>query len=581
MKNKPRQLILTLAAFGTLLVGPAWAVRSPEPKAGWQALQERRYEDAANEAQAVLANNPDNEDANWLAAEVALALGDTAACLNYWYQVLNENPAQPRAVLSTIEIYIDQNDLVKTQQIMDLALTRAKKPDLPEFLYSQGILLNAKGEDAEAMVRISQAIDKNPKEPLFYVALARVYEKKRVLVLAIENYMKAIELDSTNATYHYNLAKDLMDSKQYTEALNEFKITSSLDPQFPNVYYQIGKLYFYAEKYDEAVRELEAALANAKEPNFYFCTMYGQALREVRRLEDAQGWLEKAYALKPAEVSTARALALNSFDLKKYDRAVEVLKQLIVTPEATANDYAKLGEAFYNRAGKDAQTRPFYDSSAVYLKKGLELNPTSSRLAYIIGMCHYNKDQYDSAAVYYEIVVSLDSTNYQAYNKLGYCYLKLERYKEAIARLRVALTIDSTSVPARMMLAQTLGFVDSTRAAKQEFQKIIQMDPQQGDAYGSLGFIYLREASNLPEDAERETVKAAWSRTADVLRKATELSPNNVAYWIGYGHCVYNLREFDQAENAFRRALKIDPNNKDAKTGLETVEKVKARKRLQ
>ncbi len=574
-------MIFTFLALTIFLAGVAQAARSPEPKAGWQALEEKRYEDAWREAKAVLDRKPADEDANWLAAEVALAQGDTAACLNYWYQVLNENPAHPRAVLSSIEIHIDQNDLVKTQQIMDAALARAKKPDLPEFLYSQGIVLNAKGEDAEAMVRISQAIDKNPKEPLFYVALARVYEKRRVLVLAIENYLKAIELDSTNATYHYNLAKDLMDSKQYTEALNEFKITRSLDPQFPNVYYQIGKLYFYAEKYDEAVRELEAALKNAKEQNFYFCTMYGQALREIKRQAEAQEWLEKAYALKPAEISTARALALNSFDLKNFDRAVEVLKPLISTPDAGVGDYTKLGEAYYNLAGRDSLTIAFYDSSALYLKKALELNPTSSRLAYIIGMSHYNKDQYDSAAVYYEIVVSLDSTNYQAYYKLGYCYLKLERYKETIARLRVALTIDSTSVPARMMLAQTLGFVDSTRAAKLEFQRILQMDPQQGDAYGALGFIYLREASNLPEDAERETVKAAWGRAADMLRKATELSPNSVGYWIGYGHSVYNLREFELAENAFRRALKIDPGNKDAKNGLEAVEKVKARKRLQ
>src|SRR5512139_3525857 len=159
MIYKYKQRIRLLGIFGILLAAIAWAARNPEPKAGWQALPEKRYDDAAKEANAALANNPDDEDANWLAAEVALAQGDTVACLNYWQKVLEEDPAHPRAVLSSIEILIDQNDLAKTQQIMDLALARAKKPDLPEYLYSQGILLNAKGEDAEAMVRISQAID--------------------------------------------------------------------------------------------------------------------------------------------------------------------------------------------------------------------------------------------------------------------------------------------------------------------------------------------------------------------------------------------------------------------------------------
>lgn len=555
-----------------VFAGPLWAGRNPEPATGWQALKEKRYDDAQREAESVLNRKPQDEDANWLAAEVALAQGDTTRSLGYWYVVLEEDQTHPRAVLNTVEILISRNELDKAQQILDAALAQARKPDLPEYLYSQGVLLNAEGQDADAMVRISQAIDKNPREPLFYVALARIYEKKKVLALAIENYRQAIALDSTNADLRYSLGKDLMDSKQYSEALNEFKATKALDANYPNVHYQIGKLYFYAEKYDEAVVELAAALKNAKEQNFFFCSIYGQALREVKQLEEAQEYLEKAYGMRPAEISTARSLALNSFELKKYDRAIEVYKQIIASPDAEPGDYAKVGEAYYNLAGQDSQSKALYDSAAVYLKKGYELNPQSTRLPNLIAATYFNVDQYDSAAVYYEIIASQDSTNYQAFYKLGYCYLKLERYKETIAKLRRALAIDSTKVPAHMMLAQTLTFVDSTRSARQEFQKVIQLDPNQGDAYGALGFIYLREASALPEDAQREVVKEAWGRCAAQFRRATELSPKSVAYWIGYGHSSYNIRDYDTAVRAFNTALRLDPGNKDAKNGLEAAE---------
>jgi len=582
-------LALGLAAFAPLL-----AAENSEPAGGWRALRERRYADAMKEADNVLSKKPKDIGAHWLAAEAALAQKDTTTSLNHWYAVLDTDPIHPQALINVVELLIAKADTVRARKILDItkekrpdvaeldASTAAKssysrlassarstaskvKPDFAAFAYCQGLMFQAGKNDAEAMVKFSQAIDYNPQEPHFYAALARVYKEKKVFALAEQNFQEALSIDSTSAGVHYELALVQMELREYSEALAHFKTARDIDPDFPNVNYQIGRLYFYAEKYEQAAQELQAALQKAKESNFFLLSIYGQTLRAINRLPEAQEYLEKAYALKPTDLSTARALAINSVELRKFDRAVDVLKSIIVPPQVEPSDYALLGESYYNMAGKGAGAQAFYDSAAVYLKKGYDLNPGNSRLAYLLGMTYFGADQYDSALVYFDKRVQADPTSSATYFYLGYCYLKKEMYQESIANLRRSSQLDSTRASVHTMLGQTLTLVDSTRAAKQEFHTAIELDSTQSDAYGGLGFVFLREEN--------------WSGAAASLKRATELQPANRDYWLAYGQAAYYLEDYGTAERAFRRVLQYDPNNKDARTGLDTIEKVKSRKK--
>gem|GEM_PF-1736990 len=595
--------VLTIGIISTLLLAfsvplwgaavPATTAVNPEPAAGWRALKEKRYPDALKEAENALSKKPKDVGANWLAAEASLAQRDTATSMAHWNAVLESDPIHPQAMIVLADLLVAKSDTTALSKIIDRALE--KKPalgqqarrdqaastysrlassaraivqpkyDLAAFAYCQGLLFEARGLQADAMVKFSQAIENNDKEPRFYVALAQVYVEKRVLPLAKENFLNALAIDSTSAALHFGLARVQMDMQEYSEALAQYKKTRDIDPDYPNAYYEIGKLYFYAEKYDEALQALQIALQKSKQDNFFLFSMYGQTLRALGQLDQAQEYLEKAYALKPSEVSTARALASNSFDLKKYDRAIEVLTPITMPAATEPGDYSLLGEAYYNAATKDTKNRSLYDSAAVYLKRGYELSPQNSRLAYLIGMTYFSSDQYDSALVYYGKKVQSDTTSSAAYFYLGYCYLKKEMYLDAIANLRRANLLDPSRPSVHTMLAQTLIFVDSTKAAKQEFQTAIELDPQQGDAYGGLGFIYLREEN--------------WSSAATNLKRATELQPTNANYWLAYGQASYYQGDYGTAERAFRTALQYDPGNKDARTGLETTAKVKTRKK--
>jgi tetratricopeptide (TPR) repeat protein len=565
MKPKGISLIVGMLSLLLTLHSQVYAAKKPQPESGWTAYKEGDFKKALQEAETVLANKSTDEDAHWLAAEATLAMGDTVVSLDHWNALLKEDPANPQGVRSTIEILLAQSNTTRASEVLQTALAASKKKDLPSYLYSEGLILAATGQDKEAMVRLSQAIEKNPREPLFYRALGKVYARKNIVPLAKDNYISAMVLDSMDASLHFDLAMIYMDSKEYTDALAEFKKARQLEPNYPNVNYQIGKLYFYAGKYEQAVQELEIAIKRSQREHFLLPSIYGQSLRALKRLEEAQEHLEKAYKLKPTDVYTARALAANSYDLKKYPRAIEILKVFLDTPDAEPTDYSKIGESFYYMAGKDAATRAYYDSASVYLKKAYSLMPESNRLAYLIGQTYFSSDQYDSAIVYLNYKIQADSTYLPAFINLGYSYLKKEQYQSAISALRRAQRLDSSRVSVLMMLANTLTFVDSTEAAKQVFRTIISIDSTQGDAYGGLGFLYLREES--------------WGKASSNLQRATSFQSQNSSYWVGLGQACYYNEDYDMAERAFRSAIKCDPRNQDAKNGLETTLKVKSKKK--
>ncbi len=80
--------------------------------------------------------------------------------------------------------------------------------------------------------------------------------------------------------------------------------------------------------------------------------------------------------------------------------------------------------------------------------------------------------------------------------------------------------------------------------------------------------------NDITEDLVQEGLTAA--RVGDIedarrlLRRATIKEPNNVEAWIALAGVVDSLHD---KQECFEKALKVDPNNTQAKTGLELVEK--------
>jgi len=91
------------------------------------------------------------------------------------------------------------------------------------------------------------------------------------------------------------------------------------------------------------------------------------------------------------------------------------------------------------------------------------------------------------------------------------------------------------------------------QAAKVQFEKVIELDPNSGVTYYSLGLL-LAEMQDL-EGAEINLGKAA----------AVTNDPNHYYNW---ALTLQNLQRPDEAENAYKKALQINPDNERFLYGL-------------
>ena len=88
---------------------------------------------------------------------------------------------------------------------------------------------------------------------------------------AAEYYQKAIALDSSNVVAINNLAYVLSrDSARVDEALTFARKAKELAPESPQIMDTLGWLYYRKGLYQQASRELEAALAKAEWPSIQF-----------------------------------------------------------------------------------------------------------------------------------------------------------------------------------------------------------------------------------------------------------------------------------------------------------------------
>ncbi|HEU5336653.1 MAG TPA: DUF3857 domain-containing protein [Terriglobales bacterium] len=90
--------------------------------------------------------------------------------------------------------------------------------------------------------------------------------------------------------------------------------------------------------------------------------------------------------------------------------------------------------------------------------------------------------------------------------------------------------------------------------AREDFRRVIQLDPKYAYAHGNLGVVYLWQNDN--EDAFAE------------LSKEEELHPENDFAYRTYAFALMRLHRNDEAMEQWRKLLKANPKNRDAAVSL-------------
>lgn len=143
------------------------------------------------------------------------------------------------------------------------------------------------------------------------------------------------------------------------------------------------------------------------------------------------------------------------------------------------------------------------------------------------------------------------------YAWLGVVAISERRPDEARQLLGQSLQLDASNLTAIRALANLDAQEHHLRPAIQGFERLVQLRPNDADAWQRLGLLLIGAGENY--------------RSLDALSRSAALDPNDLLTQGALGNMALQAGRFDQAERAYRAVLARTPSNPQAMAGLARV----------
>jgi tetratricopeptide (TPR) repeat protein len=414
----------------------------------------------------------------------------------------------------------------KLEEAKDLSRTN------PEVWSVLGDAYRESNQGGKAANAYSYVLDQLKIEsPEIYRKRGELFKRSKTYDLAIENFERAIAIDPNYAPAY----RDLIDV--YQNYLNKYdkvtpllkKYTALVGDDLEARTRYIGFLFRQAKDYETVVVEAEKLLK--KDASIYQAYRWkGYALVELKRSEEGLKTLETFFA-KVGEnkiyFSDYDYYARAATDLKEFDKAAEKLRAALNLDIAKDDIYDRIAKMFYDG-------RMFKEAAAAYKEKMANVDPISTDYFYL-GYSLFMIRNYEEADENFAVVTDLlpdylpgfvlraKSNEYldpdlELFKALPYHQRVIELAGEDYRRYGTDL------INAHRYLAFERLKADDNESAKGHFEKIVEigyLDTKKFknnlvEAHSSLGYIYLQSKAKEDKLKARENYE-----------KVIELDPEN------------------------------------------------------
>ena len=208
-----------------------------------------------------------------------------------------------------------------------------------QVLYLRGLIAQDKGAYEKAINLLQNAMMKGGNHSEVYFQLARTYNLAGKPDMALENYERALKIDSSNVDALCNSANIMGQLGRHKEALTHYQKALKLSPNTPTVHYNLGTLYLQQFQPEKAVNYFRTAIS--LRPNY--ATAYnslGVALTELGEPEQAIAFFEKANDLEPQFVEPLFNLHGVFLDQGNTYESLRCLTEAVaIAPENLTNQF--------------------------------------------------------------------------------------------------------------------------------------------------------------------------------------------------------------------------------------------------
>jgi tetratricopeptide (TPR) repeat protein len=290
--------------------------------------------------------------------------------------------------------------------------------------------------------------------------------------------------------------------------------------------------------------------------------MYSEALFYLRQYPEALDAAQRVLKLDPKSGKAWRYQATAQFELKKYKESIESYKKLQQVDTMRVDDFLRLGDANLELKQNPVALEAY--------ESALNLDPNQKEVFNKTGALYMGESKYDKAAAMFQRRFMTDSSARAlgAYVNYGNCKMALKEYDSARVAYRTVISKRPDYPTAWFNLARALILLstDSLQASRKAYEEWLKLippadeaknKPQLAEAYKNIGVAFL--------------VDKKYQECIAPLTKSTKYKDEDAETHLRLGQAHAMLQNKDEAIQEFKKTMKLDPKNKDAKKGLELL----------
>jgi tetratricopeptide (TPR) repeat protein len=456
------------------------------------------------------------------------------------------------------------------------------------------------GRVKDAIQAAQDQIKRDPDSLEAHKLLGRIYLRslgdtqsagsEQMMKLAIAEYTRICALEPKNVEDHLLLGQLYGFSHDSAHAEEQFKAAQTLDPDSEEVALNLARMYGEQGDLQRGIQVLTALPESDQTAKTEY--VLGASYDQVKETRKAIAAYQRSLDLEPDNLDVERALADALLKDGQDNEALAAYKDVAEGDPSDAQAYLHMAE-IERRAGR-------YEEALAHLKKAQPLAAESLEISYNEALTYDALGQYDEAEKLFAKLAgdSEHSTGQYSTAEKNNRALFLDRLanvyrEEGKADLAAATYVKLADLGPDFAERGYGNAIDASRDGH-AYDKATEIARQASEKYPKNRPIKLMYATqladggrfdegvalakstltNTPDDrdvylslAQIDTHGKKWKDAGEALDKAEQLStkPDDKLYvYFLRGALEERQKHFDGAEDAFRKALAIDPNNSTA-----------------
>jgi tetratricopeptide (TPR) repeat protein len=301
------------------------------------------------------------------------------------------------------------------------------------------------------------------------------------------------------------------------------------------------------QKHSEAA-EAQARAGNLAGAEIEYTAILAEGYRAVGRIYSTQkkhkqaiAAVETAALYQPAADETLSDLAITYFDAGLFDKALPPLTQLIALSPQSPSAHSLRGKTYF--ALRE------YEKAAAELKQALEFGANDFDTSFTLAIAYLQQRQFTDARRVFDWMLLHFGEQPELHVVIGRAFRVAGRFPDAIDEFKKAIALNPTLARVHDNLA--LAYLMNEGAsrlvdAEQEFKTELVSNPDEFFANYYLGIVYIFQRK--------------WELAIAFLRNASRVQAGNPDPYFQLGQAYQELGKHDQAIEALKKAIILNPD---------------------